>query len=118
MPGVPDRQDLSRVPVCSAVQIAEGKGRASVVTAIVVAAAVIERNGELLVTCRQPGVHLAGYWEFPGGKCEPAETLAACLARELREELDVEVRVAEELFSTAMVRWSLTESSCSVRPRS
>ena len=69
-------------------------------TAIVVAAAVIGRNDELLVTCRQQGVHLAGYWEFPGGKCEAAESLAACLARELREELDVDVRVGEELFST------------------
>ncbi len=48
-------------------------------TAIVVAAAIIERDGCFLVTKRQTGVHLEGYWEFPGGKCEPGETIVACL---------------------------------------
>jgi 8-oxo-dGTP diphosphatase len=67
---------------------------------IVVTAAVIERDGALLVTRRQAGVHLEGYWEFPGGKCDPGETLAACLARELREELEVEARVGAELLAT------------------
>jgi mutator protein MutT len=45
-------------------------------------------------------VHLEGYWEFPGGKCDAAETLEACLARELREELDVDARIGEEMFTT------------------
>ena len=67
---------------------------------IVVTAAVIERDGTLLVTRRQAGVHLEGCWEFPGGKCDAGETLSACLARELREELDVEARVGEEVFTT------------------
>jgi mutator protein MutT len=67
---------------------------------IVVTAAVIERDGALLVTRRQAGVHLEGYWEFPGGKCDPGEALDACLARELREELDVEARVGDEVFTT------------------
>jgi 8-oxo-dGTP diphosphatase len=67
---------------------------------LVVAAAVIERNGRFLVTRRQPGVHLAGSWEFPGGKCDAGESLAACMARELREELAVEARVGRELFTT------------------
>ena len=67
---------------------------------IKVTAAVIEQNGRFLVTKRQDGVHLAGYWEFPGGKCETGETLAACVARELREELNVAVIVDEELLST------------------
>jgi len=66
----------------------------------VVTAAVIEEGGRFLVTRRQDGVHLAGYWEFPGGKCHPGEGLARCLARELREELDVDVEVGEELLST------------------
>ena len=44
-------------------------------TTIVVTAAVIERDGRFLVTRRQAGVHLEGYWEFPGGKCDPGETL-------------------------------------------
>jgi 8-oxo-dGTP diphosphatase len=70
-------------------------------TTLVVAAAVIARGECLLVTRRQPGVHLAGHWEFPGGKCEPGESLPACLARELREELDVEVIVGAEIFATA-----------------
>jgi mutator protein MutT len=69
-------------------------------TTTVVTAAVIEEGGRFLVTRRQDGVHLAGYWEFPGGKCHPGEGLARCLARELREELDVDVEVGDELLST------------------
>ena len=67
---------------------------------IVVCAAVVERDGRFLITKRQKGVHLEGLWEFPGGKCDPGETLPACLARELREELDVGVDVGEEVFTT------------------
>jgi 8-oxo-dGTP diphosphatase len=70
------------------------------VTTIVVAAAVIERGGELLITRRLQGVHLEGLWEFPGGKCEPSETLEACLVREIREELAVDVLVGDEVFTT------------------
>ena len=65
-------------------------------------AAVIERDGRVLVTRRQRGVHLEGYWEFPGGKCHPGESLAACLARELREELDVDARIGPEMFTTTV----------------
>ena len=68
---------------------------------IVVTAAVIERDGQFLVTRRQQGVHLEGCWEFPGGKCEPDEPLGACLSRELREELDVDARVGDEVFTVA-----------------
>ena len=68
---------------------------------IVVAAAVIERDDRFLLTRRQRGVHLEGFWEFPGGKCEPGETHGACLAREIREELDVEASVGDELLATA-----------------
>ena len=66
---------------------------------IVVAAAVIERNGAFLVTRRPPGVHLEGRWEFPGGKCETGEPYAACLAREIQEELDCAAAIAEEIFA-------------------
>jgi mutator protein MutT len=62
--------------------------------------AVIERDGRFLVTRRLEGSHLSGYWEFPGGKCDPEETHEACLARELREELGVEARIGEELIVT------------------
>ena len=65
-----------------------------------VAAAVIERGDRFLLTRRQRGVHLEGYWEFPGGKCEPGETPTACLVREIREELGVEAAVGNELLAT------------------
>ena len=68
--------------------------------AIVVTAAVIERGDEILVTRRPQGVHLAGHWEFPGGKCDPGESLHACMIRELREELGVEAIVGDEMLVT------------------
>ena len=66
---------------------------------IVVTAAVIERDGEYLVTRRQRGVHLEGYWEFPGGKCEPGESLDECLRRELVEELGADAEIGAEVLS-------------------
>jgi 8-oxo-dGTP diphosphatase len=56
-----------------------------------VAAALVFRNGKLLVTQRYANAHLGGLWEFPGGKREPEETFEECLQRELREELGIEV---------------------------
>jgi len=67
---------------------------------IVVLAAVIERDGRFLLARRLPRTHLAGLWEFPGGKCEPGETHEACLARELREELGVDATIGSELVVT------------------
>ena len=67
---------------------------------IIVTAAIIERDSRLLVTRRQPGAHLAGAWEFPGGKCDGSESLAACMARELREELAIDATVGLELWTT------------------
>jgi 8-oxo-dGTP diphosphatase len=67
---------------------------------LVVVAAVIERHGAFLVARRQAGVHLAGYWEFPGGKCRADETLVESLRREIREELDADVEGAQELLMT------------------
>ena len=68
---------------------------------IVVAAAVIRRADEYFVTRRHAGVHLEGYWEFPGGKCEPGETLVACLEREIREELDAGITVGDEILAVS-----------------
>lgn len=68
---------------------------------VLVSAAVIEREGTFLVTRRPGGVHLEGCWEFPGGKCEAGESHAACLEREMLEELDARVRVGRELFSVS-----------------
>ena len=62
-------------------------------TVIEVAAGLIRREGRYLIARRKAGVHLAGYWEFPGGKREPGESLEECLHRELLEELNVRIDV-------------------------
>jgi len=62
---------------------------------IEVSAALIFRDGKLLIAQRHVGSHLGGLWEFPGGKREPDETFEQCLVRELREELGVEISVGE-----------------------
>lgn len=62
---------------------------------VVVLAAVIERDNCFLVTKRLSRTHLAGYWEFPGGKCEAGESHEACLRRELDEELGVDARIGD-----------------------
>jgi mutator protein MutT len=66
---------------------------------LIVLAAVVEEDGAFLLTRRLKGTHLAGTWEFPGGKCEPGESHEACLRRELIEELGVESIVGEEIFT-------------------
>ena len=71
--------------------------------AIVVLAAVVHRDGRFLVTRRLADGHLPGLWEFPGGKCEPGESHEVCLAREFREELDVDIEVGPELLTTEHV---------------
>lgn len=68
---------------------------------IVVVAAVVETDGSFLVTRRLDGTHLAGFWEFPGGKVQPGETLEAALHRELAEELDTAVIAAREIYRTS-----------------
>lgn len=65
---------------------------------LVVAAAIVEQDGRILLTRRLKGTHLAGFWEFPGGKCEPGETMTECLTRELREELGVGSVVGREML--------------------
>ena len=66
---------------------------------IVVLAAVVEQDGAFLLTRRLEGTHLAGTWEFPGGKCEPNESHEDCLRRELIEELGVDATIGEEIFT-------------------
>ena len=67
---------------------------------IVVTAAIIERDGRWLMARRLKGTHLEGLWEFPGGKIESGESLEACLARELHEELGVPCRVGRLRLAT------------------
>jgi mutator protein MutT len=60
-----------------------------------VSAGLVFHQGKILLTQRPPDSHLAGLWEFPGGKRELEETFEQCLHRELREELGIEVEVFE-----------------------
>lgn len=60
---------------------------------ITVAAAVIRVDGKYLITKRKEGTHLAGYWEFPGGKVERGETTKEALTREILEEVGLEIQV-------------------------
>jgi mutator protein MutT len=71
------------------------------VTRILVVAAVIEQTDRFLITRRQDGVHLAGFWEFPGGKVADGESHAAALRREIREELDAGVVVRDLVLETS-----------------
>lgn len=64
-----------------------------------VAAGLVFKQGKLLIAQRQPDSHLGGLWEFPGGKREPNETWEQCLARELHEELGIQVEVGSEIES-------------------
>ena len=66
---------------------------------IEVAAGLVFRDGKLLITKRPQGSHLAGLWEFPGGKREANETIERCLHRELKEELGIEVALGQALES-------------------
>jgi mutator protein MutT len=64
----------------------------------VVAAAVTQASGRVLIAQRPPGRHLAGGWEFPGGKLDPGEDRRAGLARELREELGITISTPRPLI--------------------
>jgi 8-oxo-dGTP diphosphatase len=61
----------------------------------IVAAGILIENGKVLLSRRKEGSHLAGMWEFPGGKAEPGEDPRAALRRELEEELGIQTRIGE-----------------------
>jgi mutator protein MutT len=67
---------------------------------VLVAAAVVFREGRVLLTKRLAKAHLAGMWEFPGGKVEPKEAPEDAVVRELREECGVTVRVVDLMDAT------------------
>jgi 8-oxo-dGTP diphosphatase len=81
--------------------LATARGRAHTV---VVAAALVRGDGALLAARRNAPPELAGQWELPGGKIEPGESDRVALARELREELGVEVEVGERVGGDWPVR--------------
>jgi len=65
-------------------------------SAIQVTAALLRKDGRWLITRRPTGSHLAGLWEFPGGKQKEGESLEECLAREIEEETGLRVAVGEK----------------------
>jgi len=71
------------------------KSKLKTKNSIEVSAALIFRDGKLLITQRHANSHLGGLWEFPGGKREDAETFEQCLVREIREELGLKISVGE-----------------------
>ncbi len=64
---------------------------------VIVAAAVVKKDGRILLTRRMEGAHLAGFWEFPGGKVEEGEDPEHAVARECREECAIELEVGRVL---------------------
>ena len=67
----------------------------------VVAAALYDERGRVLIAERPPGKHLSGRWEFPGGKVDAGESEEAALGRELAEELGITLRRARPLLRLA-----------------
>jgi 8-oxo-dGTP diphosphatase len=65
---------------------------------VIVVAAVVEQDGRFLLTRRLEGTHMAGLWEFPGGKIQPGESHQQALRREMQEELDADVVVGEKVY--------------------
>jgi len=78
------------------------------VTVEVVAALIRDEGGRYLITRRRHGTHLAGLWEFPGGKREADETLEQSLTRELSEELSATFTVGEHVET---LPWSYPEKT-------
>ena len=92
MTGAPIRAD-AHLPRQGGV---DGGARAAVEVAVGI---LIRPDGRFLLTSRPPGKVYAGFWEFPGGKLEPGESVEQALARELHEELGV------TLDPAAITRW-------------
>jgi mutator protein MutT len=78
-----------------------------------IAIGLVWKEGRLLIARRPPGVHLAGLWEFPGGKIEAGETPAACVQRELREEVGIE---AEVTGTRAVIVFAYPERTVRLHP--
>jgi 8-oxo-dGTP diphosphatase len=78
-----------------------------------VAIAVIFRDEQVLICQRKKNDTFGGFWEFPGGKCETGESLEACLLRELREELDIDVQAIEKLTT---IRHDYPNAKLSLHP--
>jgi mutator protein MutT len=77
----------------------------------VTAALIRDEAGRYLITQRRRGSHLEGLWEFPGGKRDAGESLEACLARELTEELGATFRIGPEVGA---VHWDYPDRSIEI----
>jgi 8-oxo-dGTP diphosphatase len=75
-----------------------GEGEKPLRTIRVVAALLQSEDGKVLITQRRPQAFMPLKWEFPGGKVEPGETDEQALARELKEELDIQVEVGRHFM--------------------
>ena len=73
--------------------------RSPLLTNAIGVAVIWNDQGLILIDRRPPEGLLGGLWEFPGGKIEPGETVEACIQREIREELDLEVEVGKHLIT-------------------
>jgi len=78
----------------------------------IVTAAVIEKDGRILVAKRRREGEREGVWEFPGGTVEPGETAEQCLRRELREEFGIEAEIGEFVASS---RWEAPQADYELR---
>ena len=76
-----------------------------------VTCAIIEKEGKVLCAQRSEQMSHALKWEFPGGKLEAGETLAACLKREIKEELGLDIAIGEELPASKHT-YNLTKEIC------
>ncbi len=90
-----DRLPLYRLPLLKNEMLVKRMREIKEVTA-----AVIRRNGRVLIAQRAKDDELPLMWEFPGGKLEPGETLEQCIVREMEEELGVTIRVTGVLTTT------------------
>jgi mutator protein MutT len=79
-------------------------------------AVIYNDQGQILIDRRLPDGLLGGFWEFPGGKIEPGETVEQCIQREIKEELGIEISVNEHLITVnhdySNFRVTLTVHSC------
>jgi 8-oxo-dGTP diphosphatase len=67
---------------------------------IKVTAAILQKDGRIIIAQRKSSDHLSDRWEFPGGKIEPGETPEECLAREIKEEFDIDVAIGDYIGSS------------------
>ncbi|MDN3550750.1 (deoxy)nucleoside triphosphate pyrophosphohydrolase [Mucilaginibacter aquaedulcis] len=74
----------------------------------VTCAIIIDSQERVLVTQRSKSMSLPLKWEFPGGKVEPDETPEACLIREIKEELDIEIQIKKALLNNIHIYPNIT----------